>query len=229
MGRLVENQYTIYSIDLFYHGKSSWLPRSNPLQKEEWFATITRFLNERQIDNFSLVGFSLGGRFALTLIERFAHRIQEVILIAPDGIKPNRWYWLASHTCFGKYLLKTLILDPSLFLAALKVADRIRLANTGLLHFAIKNMSTVKQRYAVYHRWILLRNIQPNISEVIEECNSHVFSVNIYLGKHDQIVKEKPVLSFCKRLNNKHLHFLPTGHHALINATAKRVAASYKS
>src|SRR4030043_232029 len=61
--------YEIYVFDLYFHGKSEWAGEERPLEKDEWKATFRLFLDYYPIDSFSIVGFSLGAKFALATLE----------------------------------------------------------------------------------------------------------------------------------------------------------------
>ncbi len=102
----LEKNYTVYSFDLFYHGRSHWPDSEQPLSKEFWKEMITAFLQEQQIDRFSLVGFSLGGKFVLATLEALPERTDEILFIAPDGIRTSFWYSLATYPSWARGSLK---------------------------------------------------------------------------------------------------------------------------
>ena len=217
-------RYTLYSIDLFFHGSSSWLARGQPLPKTEWYAIMWYFLEREGITNFSLMGYSMGARFALTLVECFAPRIRQVILIAPDGIRPGFWYRFASATTLGNLLLRTAVTRPSVLFTVIKLARRSRVADKSILKFITKRMDTRKRRYAVYCRWTLLRKIKPDLRVIVQHCNQQAVSLRIYVGQYDQIVKATSVVSLHKRLIDSTVYYLPTGHNGLIREAARHLA-----
>ncbi|MDB5273031.1 MAG: alpha/beta hydrolase, partial [Chitinophagaceae bacterium] len=69
---LYGSKYTIYSFDLFYHGQSFWHNKTQPLEKEDWSAIMADFFAIQKINRFSLVGYSMGSRFALATFDAFA-------------------------------------------------------------------------------------------------------------------------------------------------------------
>src|SRR5690242_12625904 len=58
----LKDEYTFYSFDLYFHGKSNWTNGEVPLEKHEWKNIINAFLKENSIEEFALLGFSLGGK-----------------------------------------------------------------------------------------------------------------------------------------------------------------------
>ena len=224
MGQRLGSRYTLYGIDLFFHGGSSWLSRGTSLSNTEWCAIIQHFLQSQQVVRFSLMGYSLGGKFALTLVECFAERIDRLFLIAPDGIKVSFWYRFASATMLGNYLLRVSVTRPRFLFTAIKVARRFTLVNKGMLKFVQGHMDTPKKRYAVYCRWTVLRGIKPDLPRVIRRCNRQAIEVHFYVGQFDRVIKAKNIVSLHKKLKHSEIHVLPSGHTTLIHATAQHLS-----
>src|SRR5436190_11038806 len=82
MEDVFKEEYKIYSFDLFYHGKSFWHDKDTPLSKDFWRELMQKFILEKNIDRFSLLGFSMGGKFVLATLEKFSAKIDKIILIA---------------------------------------------------------------------------------------------------------------------------------------------------
>ena len=221
------HRYTLYAFDLFLHGKSSNLSEEDPLPASQWHEIVRHFLNTRHIDSFSLMGYSMGGRFVLTLVEYMAKRIRSIILIAPDGVRSNGWYRLASGTIVGAHLLRTTVLHPRPFFIVLKAVRRVGWVQKSVMKFVERHMNTRQKRWLVYRRWTGLRNINPRLRVVIQRINAQDISVEIYLGQYDRIVKAKPIEAFHKKLNNSILHHTPCGHNKLIDEVARHVIAKH--
>ena len=224
MGELLGHRYTVYSIDLFFHGNSSWLSRHKALPKKEWSAIIEHFLQSQCITNFSLLGYSMGGRFALTLVEYFAERIDQIILVAPDGIRLSYWHRFTSATLLGNYLLRASVNHPRFLFTLIPIAHRFHLVDKGVLKFVKGHMDTRRKRYAVYCRWIVFRRIQPDLQMVAQRCNQQSIEVTIYLGRFDRIVKERNVMPLHKKLNSSTLYHLPSGHNSLVREAIQHLS-----
>ena len=86
--------YTFYALDLPYHGQTDWLdPAITPKELKELieglvYSTSTS-LNPSSPPLISLIGFSLGGRVALSLYQTMPEQIKKLVLLAPDGLKLN--------------------------------------------------------------------------------------------------------------------------------------------
>lgn len=56
-----------------------------------WFEFIENKIKENNLENFSLVGHSMGGHLALKLAEKY--KVKELILVAPVGFSPDAKYF----------------------------------------------------------------------------------------------------------------------------------------
>ena len=101
----IGHRFTVFAVDLFFHGNSQYTSRQL-LTKTDWQRLIGAFLDGQGVDRFSLMGFSLGGRFALATAEAFASQLDQLILIAPDGVTRTSWYWAATTTRLGRWLFR---------------------------------------------------------------------------------------------------------------------------
>lgn len=215
---------TIYSFDLPFHGKSYWTAGESPLEKSLWKEVIENFLEAKSIDRFSIVGFSLGGKFALATLEILPEKIEEVILIAPDGIKTNFWYGLATYPVILRRYFKSLIIKPSSFFRIISTMNKLKLMDKGILRFAGGQMNTIRSRRKVYYSWVVLRNINFNIKALAEIINQHQIPLSIYIGSFDKIITASNLDHFLKLLNNCKFKILNTGHNSLV----QKVFSIYK-
>lgn len=215
------DRYTIYSFDLFFHGISTWPFGEKPLEKDFWKAIINQLLNENNIETFSVLGFSMGGKFALATLEAFPQKTQEIILIAPDGIKTNFWYSLATYPVAFRNLFKSMIQKPERFKAIIRVAYTLRLVDKGILRFVESQMNTEEKRNRVYFSWVVFRHLKFNMTATANLINNHAIRLIMITGKYDKIITTKNM----NRLLHKVKHydsFAPvTGHNGVIHASIK--------
>ncbi len=83
--------YTIIALDMPLHGKT----------EDDLPALIAQLLEQHGRQRFSLMGYSMGGRLALCVIEKMAAQVDELILLAPDGLKNNPWHLFVTQTSWG--------------------------------------------------------------------------------------------------------------------------------
>ena len=219
----VGERFTVLTIDLFFHGSSHY-PDRQLLTKTDWQRLLTGFLRDRNIDRFSLMGFSLGGRFALAAVEAFADRLDQLILIAPDGITRSIWYRLATGSGAGRGLFGYVLANLLVLSAVGHVLTRLGLLNRTAMRFAELSLGTPRQRDLVYRTWTRFRRIQPDLTTIGALLNERSIRVQFFVGLFDRIVPGHYNLPLTEKLHHYELTVLKTGHTHLIELVAEHLA-----
>ncbi|MBN8824073.1 MULTISPECIES: alpha/beta hydrolase [unclassified Spirosoma] len=216
------NQYTIFALDLFFHGESCYRKREL-LTKTAWQQLIGAFLQEKNIDRFALMGFSLGGRFALATVEAFADRLDQLVLIAPDGITRSAWYQLATASKPGRWLFRYFLQHLTALNRLGHLLTRLSLLNRTAMRFAELSLGTPEQRERVYQSWTQFRLISPDLAHIAALLNNHAVRVRFFTGAFDRIVPGSYILPLSKQLRHYDLTVLRTGHNRLVELTAEQL------
>lgn len=215
-------RFRVFAIDLFFHGDSQYTS-GHLLTKTNWQRLMGAFLETQRIQRFSLMGFSLGGRFALTTGEAFTDRLDQLILIAPDGITRSPWYRLATATHAGRGLFRYGLRHLSAFNQIGHALVRVGLLNRTAMRFAELSLSTAGQRTLVYTVWTQFRLITPDVNTVGALLNQHSVRVRFFTGAFDRIVPGTYLLPLTDQLQRYELTVLKTGHNHLIELTAEEL------
>lgn len=212
----LNERYTLYVFDLFFHGKSTWSKNESSLQKNEWNNAIKLFTEYENIDRFSLLGFSMGAKFALAIAEYLPDKINQVILLAPEGIKINFWYALATNSSPFRLLFKSMILHPKRFTFLARMLRRLRLMDEGLIRFAERQMNTPEKRSKVYYSWVVFRDLNFELQDLVRILNQYNIRVTFIFGSQDKVITTKSIKRFLQRLKNYSIKVLDTDHNRLI-------------
>ena len=218
-------EYAFYSFDLFFHGKSIWDRGEDPLSKETWSTILNDFLNCEKIEKFSVAGFSLGGKFALASLEIFPDKIDKLILIAPDGIKTNFWYSLATFPIGLRKVFRSLIYRPEPFYSSINALHKLRVVDKGLVKFSKSQMQSHEQRKRVYYSWVVFRKLQFDQKKIAFLINQYDIPTEVYLGKFDKIITPKNVRPFLDLINRCSIEVLEAGHNHLVKDTATLISS----
>ena len=214
--RSLTPQYNLYIFDLYFHGKSEWSAGEKPLTKSSWKQTIEIFLQSKNILNFSVVGFSMGGKFALATLEAFPDRISSCFLIAPDGIKTSFWYSMATYPVVFRKFFKGMINDYNRFKRLAEWLHRSNLVDGGLIRFADYQMGTEEKRKRVYYSWVVFRLLHFDMKGIAQLINANNIRLTIITGKYDKVIKPENMQALLKYVPKANFHILEAGHSGLI-------------
>lgn len=219
LAHAVDDHYTLYAIDLFFHGNSQWSEGEVALEKKEWLEIMIQFLAENKIARFSLLGFSLGGKFALATLELFPSRINRLILLAPDGIKTNFWYSLATYPLLFRRLFKSMIVKPGRLHNLTSVLHTLHVVDNGLLRFAQSQMDTQEKRERVYYSWVVFRHLKFEMKNIAALLEKHAIRLTLIVGKHDKIITAENMHELLRHVKDHQLIVLDTGHNGVIDGS----------
>lgn len=212
----LSEKYTLYVFDLFFHGNSFWPHGEAPMSKDYWKRLLGQFLIEKKIESFSVMGYSLGSKFAFTSLEAFPQQISNVYLLAPDGIKTNIWYSLATYPIVLRRLFKSMILKPGRFQSIINLTRSLKLIDRGVIKFAESQMDTTEKRKRVYFSWVVFRRLQFNMKTIATLINTHKISLYVMVGRYDKIITAKNMKGLLKRVPGHYFQILNTGHNGVI-------------
>lgn len=214
------------AFDLPLHGDTSWNDGHTALPED--LIEMIRLCPHAQSDRFALMGYSMGGRIALHLLQLIPHRITRLILIAPDGLHKNPFYWLATQTRQGNKLFRHVMHHPQGFLRVLRSAEKWGMVSKSILKFVDVYVNDKHVRELVYEAWTMFRKFKPNLTVVVREIGKHRIPTILIYGKYDTIIPLQPGIRFFQRLQSpKRMEILTTGHQVLHLKNAQYIADAF--
>jgi pimeloyl-ACP methyl ester carboxylesterase len=183
------------------------------------------FLDEEEINRFSITGFSLGARLAGLTMELFGRYIERLILIAPDGITTNFYYDAATRFSIPRSYFRYIIRHPNSFFRLLWVARLLGIIDEGTGRFVSRQMRSEEDRKRVYTVWMLYRDIRISNENVAGLINRMGIPTKIFTGVLDKIIGRREIMPLVNLLQDAELIELPVGHTRLVEKTAYWLAA----
>jgi len=227
----IGNDFTVVAIDLPFHGKTDW-KEGLTLHPAELIEIMDRILFDLSLphSNICLMGFSMGGRVALSLFQTVPSKFNKLILLAPDGLHISKWYWLATQTYFGNALFKFTSKYPGWFFSMLHAGRKIKLIKQNVYKFSLSSMQNKKLRDDLYTRWTALRKFTTNFSKLKSLVISHMVPVRLIYGEYDHIIRanggenfRNGIEEYCK------ISKLPCGHHVLVSKNLEDIINHLKN
>lgn len=212
----LNDQYICYAFDLFFHGRSQWSDPHTPMSKEEWKRGLSRFLERENIGRFDVLGYSLGGRLALAATEAFPDKVDNLYMVAGEGVRKNLWYSWATHPLFGQPLFKSTTRNPKILFALLKLGELLKIIPTAMRVLAQSQMRSSEKRNQVYGSWILLSKLNMTTSALKRVADENNINLYFLFGGIDKIMAPREAKVIQKRIPRARIEILNTSHGGLI-------------
>lgn len=214
--RSLSPKYTLYIVDLFFHGKSEWHDGESPLRKSTWNSILNVLLQEQNIDTFSILAYSLGGKFALATLEAYPDRVKHLFLLAPDGIKTSFWYSMATYPKLFRSIFKSTILHHNRFLWIANKLNASGLVDKGLIRFADYQMNSEAKRKRVYYSWVVFRHLVFDLKKIARLINGNAIRLTMIVGKYDKVIRPENMRGLLRHVKDYRLEVIESGHTGLI-------------
>ena len=213
-------EYTIYSIDLPFHGRTIIHDPSICIAHREVIELAGKLIELFSLEKFSLIGFSIGGKLIFPVIEKFSSQIENVWLLAPDGIKPLFWYRVATETYLTRQIFRVLLKNYEIIKRLGYGLRSMHLIDKGTLSFILKATNSREKRDRVCYIWISLRKLELNLDKVSEMLNESDISVFFVLGENDKIIPKSNIEPLVNRTKNSKTITLSCAHQNIIECFA---------
>ncbi|MGH2643983.1 MAG: hypothetical protein ACRDE2_08545, partial [Chitinophagaceae bacterium] len=112
---------------------------------------------------------------------------EALILLAPDGLKVNPWYFFVTQTKIGHALFYYITHHPGLLEFVIETGYKLRLTNESIYKFVKMHTDEQENRMLVYNVWTCLKSLAPDLDEIKRQINSNGLPVILFLGKYDRI------------------------------------------
>ncbi len=228
------DEYRFLAIDLPFHGQTRWQDGLDfsAADLEHIIHDILQVENASPAGNetgITLVGFSLGGRMALRYYQANPGMVKKLVLLAPDGLKLNFWYWLATQTFFGKKLFAFTMKHPGWFFRLLRGLNSLGWVNSSIFKFVKYYIGDQQARLVLYQRWIGFRKIKPSLPVIKSLVHQHHTSVRLVYGKHDRIILPSVGQRFRKGIEaHCSITVIPSGHQVLHEKHTEEILAALR-
>lgn len=209
--------FTIFAIDLPFHGGTDW-KEGLYFDPQTLVALVIGMVAERNgpVGGWWVLGYSMGGRIALDLLGKIPEKIEKLVLLAPDGLKVNGWYWLATRTRPGNWLFRKTMEQPGWFFFFLRIADKLKLVNQSIYKFTIRYIGHPQVREDLYKRWTTMRAFRSDIPFLRVLIRERNIAVRLLYGRYDRIIRWERGEKFIEGIEpNCKLVILDCGHQLL--------------
>lgn len=191
LAKLLGDLYTIYAFDLHFHGQSPSYPHraDQPFMPQEIAVFFSTFADDRLVEKFSILGYSLGGRIALNLVEQIPARIERTFLVAPDGLKTKPWYRRLAGSGLGRWAYRRFVEQPSGPFMAIDILGATRLISQKMHRFLKGQTDSRAKRMLLRDVWLSYRSIEPDLETVAKNATQFGIPIHLIFGERDSVIK----------------------------------------
>ncbi len=219
----LEKRYVVYAIDLPYHGATEWLePTYTP---DDLLALITLILERENQTSLTLLGFSLGGRLVQKIFSRLEAQLNQIYLVAPDGIQTRSMNAALAVPLVMRKLLRRILQQPGWLLGLADLLYRGKILDKFHRHFVHFHLKDAQRRSRLLNTWIAMNQFEIEPQEIKGQWRETSVKVDLYFGKKDRIVPAAVGERMVANLPKVRLHLLEGGHRlvgAALNAQLKK-------
>lgn len=208
-------EFTLYAIDFPWHGQTRW-GKKLTFPTKALIELLKRMIPDFEQEKIYLLCYSMGGRVGLSLLERIPQNIEQAVLLAPDGLKVNFWYWLATQTWLGNGLFRYTMQYPYWFAWLVDLLKRMGWINMSVAKFVHTYIDNKKMRDDLYHIWTTMRKFRPHLQQVKQQIIKHRIPVHLLFGEYDRVILPVNGYRFQKGAEPfVHITVLKSGHQLL--------------
>lgn len=221
--RYLERDFTILSFDLPHHGKSSW-DEKRLLHKQDLTALLSEVMKLHSCNKVSLMGYSMGGRLCLTMAGLMPDRIDNMLLIASDGLVFNPLYYFVTRTFVGRQIFRRFLTRPERYIKLAQWLRDKKWIDPVRYRFALYYIESEADRALLLKVWPSMSLIVPDMRRLRMAIRKHRMSVFIFMGNNDRIIPVPQARRFKKGLDTVQLVILDKGHRVFDSETLPQMA-----
>lgn len=208
---VVQEDCTVLSFDLPYQGKSKWV-EDQLVRPEDLVQMLQLLMKQYDVAQCSLLGFSLGARYCLTLLAYMPDQIERIVLVAPDGIRRNYLYQFLTSTYLGNILFRHFVDHGSGYLRLFAALQQLGLIPRERYLFAMQNVRHQTARRLLYQIWMSTRLLQPNLRQLQSQQSELPVSIHLFMGRYDAVIPLVNGIRFKRLMPCVQLHVFEKGH-----------------
>jgi pimeloyl-ACP methyl ester carboxylesterase len=223
---LMCESHSIWCLDLAFHGENTAINQDFQFDKQYAEDLINTILLSSGKSQVGLLGYSIGGRIALSVASLVPDKISEIYLFAPDGLPVSKAYFFLTHTWLGKALFQRFVNSAGFAIFLVKLGKEIKLLSSKLAGYYLFEIATLEKRRQLFLTWISYKQALPN-KKNLSNWNKNG-EVTCVLGMHDGII---PLKKTQKRLKetfpDSRVIVLEAGHNLLSEKAIKKLAGYF--
>jgi pimeloyl-ACP methyl ester carboxylesterase len=227
---LMQEEYTFLLVDLAFHRHQKDFPKGflfDEAYSKKWISAILEKSGKTVV---SLMGFSIGARIAMFVAQNNTDKVNEIWLIAPDGLPVSKAYKFLTRSWFGKKLFQHFVESPSVANLLIAMGEKSKLITVKAAKFYRHEISNVSMRQQLFDTWVSYQEAIPNYKVLGALNDKGKLAITCILGKQDAIIKFRRTRKFLRKsLPDAQIIELEIGHNILSDKGVKKLFEYWKA
>ena len=202
----------IIGVNLFAHGQSEVSKHKSQKAGKILTQLISELLALENIDRFDLSGFSLGARYAISLFGQFSEQIDQLYLLAPDGIQGNFWFNLATGNRFQRRVFKYMLNNSSNLISLTKTLTQTGLISAKRGRFIELHLRNSANKDLIYNAWVSSRPLEiptKDLNMLLTTCSTQI---HLILAINDPVIPNISLVKWAGQFSCIDIEELPVSH-----------------
>ena len=209
----LKDTHTLLMVDLPFHG-------ANMHQKGfEWTiahsnALITYFKQQFNFHSYSLLAYSFGARIALSIFDQDIQAVENLYLLAPDGIFNSRFFRFITGNRLGKGLMNVFIHFPHVVHGIIHLLSFLTILDSASKRLYLSTTHSQLKRRRLSNFWNSVHQLgfSTSLKSYLLHHSSAQEKIVLFYGNHDPIINKKQLLKSLAAFSRIQIHALPCGH-----------------
>lgn len=203
---------TTLAIDLPGHGQTRW-QEDDALTYSALCTLVETICRDYNVEKISLLGFSLGGRVALSILKAIPERLHSMTLLAPDGLKTHPALSYTNNSWVGRFILRDVHQKPARYQRLLQLMHRRKVVTEGVYQFLNYHLNQTALNSTFKISGLALRKLYPKPYQFRKVFARYPVPVHLILGVDDPVIPVRHGTAFAAQFPGQvQMHTLRKGH-----------------
>ncbi|MBS1782090.1 MAG: alpha/beta hydrolase, partial [Bacteroidetes bacterium] len=186
---------------------------------------VETLMVQSNTSKFSLAGYSMGGRVCLVIAEMMPEKIEQIMLVASDGLVFSPLYFFVTKTLLGRKIFRGFLADPNKYLKLLKWLRDKDWIDASRYKFITYYLENAVDREFLRHVWQDMSLIVPSMKDLKSAINKYQIPICIFSGKFDRVIPTSQAKQFMKGLSTVQILVVQHGHRMFGADTLPKMAS----
>lgn len=221
-------EYTFFGFDLFFH-KETMLNNNDldvikrGITQHDLTALFVDFCQAENINEFSVMSYSMGTFYATALMQHIPGRIKEVFLIAPTILKTPRLLDFLANNSLANLFFEKLLLSENGLKILLKTCLNLRVVDKNNYEILYREIATAQLRFNFYANVTYLKHLDVNYRQLAKSINDARIACYFIFGLRDKSIPPHTASKLLPMLNTAKKIIVDEGHDLVTSRLTKKI------